>query len=128
MCRSSWEVSVCKFFDQHPSVLKWSSEEIKIPYVKPTDGRVHYYFPDFFVVYKDKKGNLKKEIVEVKPLKESIITPKSTNYDKMAYQINMAKWDAAQAFCQKNGMTFRVLTELSIFAGTSPKTKNRKRK
>lgn len=117
MCRSSWELSVCKFFDSHPSVYKWGSEEIKIPYVKPTDNRIHYYFPDFIVVYKDKDGNLIKELVEVKPLKESVLTDRSSNYDKIAIAVNHAKWAAAEAFCAQNGMKFRVLTEQSIFAG-----------
>jgi hypothetical protein len=115
--RSSWELSVCKFFDNHPSVYKWGSEEISIPYVKPTDGRVHKYFPDFIVVYKDKEGNLIKELVEVKPLKESVLTERSSNYDKLAIAVNHAKWQAAEAFCTANNMKFRVLTEQSIFAG-----------
>lgn len=127
-CRSSWELSVCKFFDSHPSVFKWGSEEIKIPYIKPTDNRVHYYFPDFIVVYKDKEGNLIKELVEVKPLKESVLTDRSSNYDKLAIAVNHAKWAAAEAFCAANGMKFRVLTEQSIFAGgRKPANKTTKR-
>ncbi len=114
-CRSSWELTVCKFFDTHPSVYKWGSEEIKIPYIKPTDGRVHHYFPDFLVIYKDKEGNILKEIVEVKPLKESVARPNMSNYDKLAYVINQAKWEAAAAFAAANGMKFRVITEESIF-------------
>lgn len=127
MCRSSWELSVCKFFDSHPSVFKWGSEEIKIPYIKPTDNRVHYYFPDFIVVYKDKEGNLIKELVEVKPLKESVLTDRSSNYDKLAIAVNHAKWTAAEAFCAANGMKFRVLTEQSIFAGGRKPTNKTKR-
>jgi len=30
--RSSWEFAFCKWCDASPSVLKWSSEPIKIPY------------------------------------------------------------------------------------------------
>ena len=124
-CRSSWELVVCKFFDTHPSIYKWSSEEIRIPYIKPTDGKVHHYFPDFLVVYKDKDGNMLKELIEVKPLKETVLTEKSSNYDKMNILINRAKWDAAEAFCAQHGMTFRVLTEASLFAGGAPKGRTR---
>lgn len=120
-------MSVCKFFDSHPSVYKWGSEEISIPYVKPTDGRVHKYFPDFIVVYKDKEGNLIKELVEVKPMKESVLTERSSNYDKIAIAVNHAKWQAAEAFCAQNGMKFRVLTEQSIFAG-GKKAENKKQR
>jgi hypothetical protein len=126
ICRSSWELSVCKFFDTHPSVYKWGSEEISIPYVKPTDGKVHRYYPDFIVVYKDKEGNLIKELVEVKPMKESVLTERSSNYDKISIAINHAKWQAAQAFCEANGMKFRVLTEQSIFAGGKTAEKKRR--
>lgn len=128
LCRSSWELTVCKFFDTNSSVYKWGSEEIKIPYVKPTDGRIHHYFPDFIVIYQDKEGNLIKELVEVKPMKESVLTPKSSNYDKLAIAINHAKWQAAEAFCAMNGMAFRVLTEASIFAGGRSQPKTRKSK
>lgn len=128
ICRSSWELSVCKFFDSHPSVYKWGSEEISIPYVKPTDGRVHKYFPDFIVVYKDKEGNLIKELVEVKPMKESVLTERSSNYDKLAIMVNHAKWQAAEAFCAQNGMKFRVLTEQSIFAGGKKADNKKQRK
>lgn len=128
MCRSSWELSVCKFFDAHDSVYKWGSEEISIPYVKPTDGKVHRYYPDFIVVYKDKEGNLVKELVEVKPLKESVLTERSSNYDKIAIAVNHAKWAAAEAFCAMNGMKFRVLTEQSIYAGGKKPTKTKTNK
>ena len=32
--RSSWEFTFMKFCDEHPSVAKWASEAIKIPYRK----------------------------------------------------------------------------------------------
>jgi hypothetical protein len=46
---SSWELQADKFLDDNPNVLRWSSEEIVIPYVKPTDGKVHRYYPDYWV-------------------------------------------------------------------------------
>ncbi len=124
--RSSWEIRVMKEFDTNPSVYKWGSEEIKIPYIKPTDNRVHHYYPDFLVVYKDSNGEVIKEIVEVKPLKETVLTAKSSMYDKMQIVINEAKWDAAAAFAASHGMRFRVLTEVSIFGGKMNKTKKTK--
>ena len=125
MFRSAWELRVMQFFDVNISVYKWGSEEIKIPYVKPTDGRVHHYYPDFLVVYKDKEGNILKEIVEVKPLKESVARPNMSNYDKMAYIINQAKWEAAAAFAASHGMKFRVITEESIFIDAKRKAESK---
>lgn len=125
--RSSWELTVLKFFDSSNSVLRYGSEVIKIAYVKPTDGRVHYYFPDFICAFKDKDGNVKQEIIEVKPLKETYLTEKSTTYDKIAIAINHAKWEAAKAFAEAHGMTFRVITEASIYK-SNPQSRNKGKK
>ena len=115
MFRSSWELNVLKFFDGRPDILKYSSEEIIIPYLSPEDNQVHRYFPDFFIEYIDKNGNIFKEIVEVKPLHES--DEKFAKHDraKEALAVNNAKWKSASLYCQSRGMRFRVLTELSIF-------------
>lgn len=120
--RSSWELRALQFFDTSPSILKYASEEIKIPYIKPTDGRIHYYYPDFLIVYKDKYGQIKKELLEIKPLKEVRLTKKSTLHDKVSIAINEAKWKAATAFAIQHGMTFRILTEASIFKNKKPTT------
>ncbi len=115
--RSSWEEHTNRFFDNNPNVVSWSSEEIHIPYIKPTDGKVHRYFPDYWVEYKDKAGNLIQEIIEVKPEDQVYIQRKKrlTEYDKVTYNINRAKWQAAAQFCKKKGIKFRILTERSIF-------------
>ena len=46
---------IMSFLDNNTNVLEWSSEEHIIPYRSPLDGKVHRYFPDFFVKknYKD---------------------------------------------------------------------------
>lgn len=118
--RSSWELTALKFFDTSPSILKYASEEIKIPYIKPTDGRIHNYYPDFLIIYKDKQGQIKKELLEIKPLKEVKLTNKSSVYDKVSIAINEAKWKAATAFALQHGLTFRILTEASIFRNAKP--------
>ena len=116
--RSSWEEQTNRFFDNNPNVLRWSSEEIYIPYIKPTDGKVHRYFPDYWVEYKDKSGNILQEIIEVKPENHVFIQRKKrlSEYDKVTYNINRAKWQAAGEFCKKKGIKFRILTERSLFS------------
>jgi hypothetical protein len=126
--RSSWELKVCKWFDTHPSVLRWGSEEVKIPYVKPTDGKVHMYFPDFIAVIQNAAGIPKKYIIEVKPLKETMLTEKSTNYDKINIAINTAKWDYARAFAASKGFEFKILTENDLFRNVPPTKVRRPRK
>lgn len=122
--RSTWEVSVMKYFDSHQDVLHWGSEEIVIPYLSPLDNKVHRYFPDFFVEYLDKDGNLLKEIVEVKPLHESEERFAKNDRSKDALAVNEAKWKSASIFCEQRGMKFRVLTEKSIFHQGQKKVKN----
>jgi hypothetical protein len=115
LCRSSWEVAVCKFFDKHPGVLRWGSEEIAIPYIKPTDGRVHKYYPDFIAIIQESSGEPTKYVIEVKPMKETVLTEKSSNYDRINIAINEAKWTAARSFCLQYGFKFKILTEEQIF-------------
>ena len=121
--RSAWEVNVMKYLDSSPAVLKWGSEELAIPYLKPyidpTTGKpkvkVANYYPDFVVIYRDKNNTVQKEILEIKPLKEASIEKAKSAYDKLALAINIAKWRAAEDFATRNGMKFRVLTEMPIF-------------
>lgn len=113
--RSSWELMLFKYLDSTPAVRQWSSEEFSIPYLSPVDAKVHQYYPDALVVYVDKSMALKKELIEIKPMKETVLTAKSSAQDKQAWVINQAKWKAAAAFCAQNGMTFRVVTEKTMF-------------
>lgn len=119
--RSGWEYEVMKSLDENTSVLKWSSEEIFIPYISPVDNRVHRYFVDFYLEAKALNGDIKKLLVEVKPSKQTQ-PPKSTKRktqrylgEVMTYGVNQAKWEAASKFCDKNGWEFQILTEKDIF-------------
>lgn len=116
---SSWELEFHNFLDNNPNVLSWSSEEIAIPYLKPTDRKIHRYYPDYWVKYKDRDGNIIQEIIEVKPHKETRKTrarnPKTRLYEDITYAINVAKWRAAKQFCDKYGIKFRIVTERKIF-------------
>lgn len=127
--RSSWEVRFMQWLDTNNAVLRWGSEELAIPYVNPIKvdegGRpkISRYFPDFIILYRDAFGNLKKEIVEVKPYKESVITPRMSDRDKLAYTVNQAKWKAAAIFAESQGATFRVITEKTMFKNGANKGK-----
>ena len=113
--RSSWEVTVMKFFDSSAAVIHWGSEEQVIPYLSPEDNRVHEYWPDFFVEYRDKEGTVLREVVEVKPRHESEAKYAKSDRSKDALSVNEAKWKAANIFCESRGWTFRVITEHSIY-------------
>ena len=53
--RSLWERKFMVYCDNNPNILKWSSEEIIIPYRSPIDKRIHRYFPDFWIQIKNSK-------------------------------------------------------------------------
>ena len=116
--RSSWEKKFMNWCDLTESVSEWQSEEFFIPYRSPIDGRVHRYFPDFFVKYKDANGKRRTMVVEVKPKKETkmpITNPKrrtkSWAYSVRTYAVNQAKWKAAKEFCKDNNYEFKIMTE-----------------
>jgi hypothetical protein len=116
--RSSWELEAHKFFDNSTKVIRWSSEEIPIKYIKPTDGKVHRYFPDYWVEYVDRHGSVIQEIIEVKPAAQTRKPRKNSKhalYEHITLAINAAKWQAAMEWCKQHGMKFRILTERSLF-------------
>ena len=47
--------------------------------------------------------------------KEAALTEAKSTRDRALVARNHAKWQAANAFCKRNGMSFRVLTESQIF-------------
>jgi len=119
--RSSWEETYMQFLDNNMQVKRWGSEIISIPYIKPTTGRVHKYFPDFYVEYENRNGELLKEVIEVKPLKQ-IKKPtvrgkskKTQLYESLTWAINMSKWKSAQLFCDKYGFKFKIMSERDIY-------------
>ena len=65
--RSLWERKLMVYCDTHDKVIEWGSEEIIIPYMSPWDGKLHRYFPDFYMKVKQANGNIKRFIIEVKP-------------------------------------------------------------
>lgn len=114
VCRSLWERRVCKFLDENSNVVKWSFEEVEIPYVNPIDKQVHRYIPDFLIQIEQK--NTKKSIlVEVKPKKQVKLKESASRKDLLLFEINKAKWKAAQAFCIKHKIDFKILTEEELF-------------
>jgi hypothetical protein len=119
--RSTWERRLMKFLDENDNVLEYGSEEIVVPYYSPVDGRPHRYFVDFYVKLRDKNGDIKVYIVEVKPFsqtqppkKRSKMTPAYMK-ECQTYAVNQAKWDAARKFAEHNGIEFIVLTEKQLF-------------
>lgn len=115
VCRSLWERNVCKFCDDHPNVLKWSSEEIAIPYTNPIDKKIHNYYPDFLIQFNGVNGK-QTWMVEVKPKKQTLLKENASKKEKVTWIINNAKWHAAKKYCEKHNIVFQILTEKELFA------------
>ena len=115
--RSLWERKFMVYCDTNDKILEWGSEEIIIPYISPWDGKVHRYFPDFYIKVKQSSGNIKKFIIEVKPKKQTRppkpVVRKTKRWIKevRTFGINEAKWKHATKWCKDNDMEFKILTE-----------------
>jgi hypothetical protein len=122
--RSSWEMKVFRWCDEHPDVIEWQSEEVAIPYRNPAKGgKISRYFPDLII----KKSTGERIMIEIKPKKQTAApnpenkfkTPTgrvSRRYIKesVTYAINRAKWEAATEYCRDRGLSFVILTEEHI--------------
>ena len=116
--RSLWERKFMVYCDTSDSIIEWGSEEVIIPYLSPWDGRIHRYFPDFYIKVRQHDNIIKKMIIEVKP-KSQCKPPKAEPKRKTkrwfievkTWGINEAKWKSATEWCNNNDMEFKILTE-----------------
>lgn len=116
LARSSWEFVFMRMLDEHPGVEKWASESVQIPYRDPLSGRQTIYVPDFFIVYIDKNKKKHAEVVEVKPASQTLRENVGKSlYNQEQYIKNLAKWEAATAWCKQQNIRFRVINEDDIF-------------
>lgn len=140
--RSSWEFSFCKWCDFSPSIIRWSSEPIRIPYYdrtsklgeceklgldpnNPKNWITKFYNTDFWIEVKKADGEIERWFIEIKP-KMKLSKPKppkdgaplkdKKRFNMMAkeYLINEAKFAALRAWAEKNGAKFYVFTELEL--------------
>ena len=117
VCRSNWEKKFCQWCDTNENILLWASEEFSIPYVSPLDRRVHQYYPDFLIKVQEGGGAIRDYVIEVKP-KRQCIPPKRKSkvtkgyiYEAKTYEVNKAKWRAAEDWCKDRRLIFKVITE-----------------
>ena len=116
--RSLWERKVMVYCDKNDAIIEWGSEEVIVPYISPWDGKLHRYFPDFYMKVRQADGSTKKFIIEVKPksqCKQPVKNPKrrTTKWfnEVKTFAINQAKWKSAQEYCKDQGMEFKIFTE-----------------
>ena len=114
--RSGLELNYFRYMDLNSNVVKWASEEIFIPYTS-IDGKQHRYFVDLWCKVKDKDGEFKEYLIEIKPFTQCF-PPKQQKRITKAYKErvatffkNMNKWEAANIFAEKNNCKFVIFCE-----------------
>lgn len=110
------------YFDLREEIQQWQSEEKCIGYFDPIRKKYRRYFPDFLIKYRNSKGDLITEIIEVKPKSEVIGPPRNPKRKTKSwvtrvqtYMTNQAKWKAAEKYCHERGWRWRIMTETEIF-------------
>jgi len=121
--RSSWELKLMRFLDEHPDVVEWGSEVLVIPYRSPIDGKMHRYFTDFIVKQINKDRKKETIVIEVKPKSQTVapdVSKKLTAKGSISrrflnevktWGVNQAKWKAATDYCDDRGWKFQIMTE-----------------
>ena len=115
--RSKWELVCMRRLDSNPNIICWGSESVVVPYPNPLTGRVSRYFVDFNVTLRDKQGEIRKFLVEIKPHSQTlppnqkVRNPRTLIRQQAEYIKNQAKWKAAEEYANKKGSSFVVLTE-----------------
>lgn len=140
--RSSWEYVFCRWCDFSPSIVRWSSEPIRIPYYdrvskleeykkngidpnNPKNWIIKYYNTDYWIEVAQGDGTAKRMFIEIKPaykLKKPIPPPENAplkdikRFNALAkeYLINEAKFAAIKAWAEKNNAEFWVFTEETL--------------
>ncbi len=125
ICRSRWEMAFARFCDTNQDVLEWASEPWQIPYTNPIKKTQSVYIPDFLVAVRQQNGRIVKMLIEIKPAKEALKERANSAIDTAKVIENQAKWKAAEWWCQRRGLIFRIMTEHDLFGTPQPKTRKR---
>lgn len=114
--RSLWERQFFRWCEDNSEVVRWGSETVVIPYRCKTDNRMHRYFMDVKVKFKDGRTilvEIKPEIQTKPPKKGSRKTKKYLN-EVMTYIKNTSKWEQAEKYCDARGWEFKIFTEKTL--------------
>jgi hypothetical protein len=120
--RSLLERRFMVYCDTKDHILEWNSEEVVIPYKSPIDNRYHRSFVDFWIRYRDKHGQIRANLIEVKPYSQTFEPKKLTSSkptrrylnEVMTWGVNQAKWKAATEYCLDRNWEFKILTEKEL--------------
>jgi len=129
--RSSWEQKLYYYLDVNKRVVRWSAENIAVPYEINENGNwsTHKYYPDAYCEILKSDNTTQRVVLEIKPYSEwssdkneGLQPPKEPKnktakslrnyeYALRTFHKNIIKWQAAKNFCERRGMEFFVMTE-----------------
>lgn len=140
--RSSWELTFLRWCDFSPSIIKFSSEPIRIPYydrtskleeckkygLNPNDPKnweVKNYNVDFWLQIQKDENVTEKWFVEIKPsekLKKPVPPPENSPLkiqrkfvnEAREFLLNEAKFAAMNAYANKVNAKFYIFTEIQL--------------
>lgn len=118
--RSDWERRMMMWCDLNPSVIKWNSEGMKLPYWSEADQKQRTYWIDFIIQYRASNDTIKTALIEIKPNAQTKAPTKkgkkSDRYLQECYtwEVNKSKWTAARAYAEKYGMEFIIMDEFDL--------------
>ena len=122
--RSLLERKFMNYCDTNASILEWSSEEVVVPYKSPVDNRWHRYFVDFLIKYRDKTGEMRTVLIEIKPASQTVAPKRKESStgrptrrfisEAVTYAVNQAKWEAATEYCKDRKWEFRIITDKDL--------------
>lgn len=115
--RSTWERTAFKWCDRNDNIIKWNSEEIVVKYISPVDNKLHRYYVDLFVEFK----NGKRLLIEIKPSSQvfqPVLTKgkhqKTILYEHQTFMVNSAKWNSAREYAKTINAEFVIFDETVI--------------
>ena len=130
--RSLWERKFMVYCDTNDSIIEWGSEEVIIPYISPWDGRVHRYFPDFYIKVRQTDGKLKKFIIEIKPKNQCAPPTKTPKRKTKKWYGEVKRWYGANLMHgnlintsgkSRVSVDFRIIKKSDFISGKKTLTK-----
>lgn len=120
--RSALEINFARWLDLQTNCIQWGCESVIVNYNDPSEGgKSKRYFIDFYGIFRQKDGKLKKFYIEVKPHRQTLQPVNSKNKKPATYlkecqifDTNTAKWESATKYAKLQGSEFIVITELDI--------------
>lgn len=112
---SLWERQLMKWADNNEGVVAYSANDVVIPYRCVTDNRIHHYYIDFMIEFK----NGGKYLIEIKPAAQTKppekrkMTRRYLN-EVLTYSKNMSKWTYAKDWAEARGFKFQIWTENTL--------------